>query len=107
MLAGDLRCRKTEGPRRGGGLRIDGPAVDRQRLTVQVQASILATCFAPLTQASRVVACVRRRAGRERARFFPTHPAKRVGFVFIRHSPEGAAGLTTNIRRIESTRREI
>lgn len=52
------------------------------RLTQLVQTSILSTCFPFPTPARHAVACVHRRVGREQARILPTHPAKRVGFVF-------------------------
>jgi len=37
----------------------------------------------------------RRRVGRETARFFPTHPVMRVGFIFIRYLPNQSRGGPT------------
>jgi hypothetical protein len=63
-----------------------------QRLTAAFDASILTICF-PLPQPMpRVVVHRPRRVGRETARFFPTHPVKRVGFIFTRLLPNLGAG---------------
>jgi hypothetical protein len=46
-----------------------------------------------------VVVDRRRRVARGTARFFPAHPVKRVGFVFIRFLPVRAD--VTNLERFE------
>ena len=62
------------------------------RLTVAVGASILTICFFLPPSVPWVVVHRRRRVGKEAARFFPAHPVKRVGFIFIRFLPSLEAG---------------
>jgi len=52
------------------------------RLTQTARNPILFTCFACPTPTRHAVACARDCVGREPAGFLPTHPMKRVGFVF-------------------------
>ena len=56
-------------------------------MTVADGASILKTCSFLASPVPWVVVDLRRRVARETARFFPAHPMKRVGFVFIRFDP--------------------
>src|ERR1700728_4022041 len=73
-------CRKT---------RFTAALLAASRLTGLRRPSILVACFVPPTLAACVVVRVRRRVGREQARFLPTHPAH--GWVSF--SSENAFGL--------------
>jgi hypothetical protein len=69
------------------------------RLTLALSASILTSCFFLPSPVLWVVVDRRRRVARGTARFFPAHPVKRVGFVFIRFLPVRAD--VTNLERFE------